>query len=558
MKRKLYQQDDSIYGAPALESTLLIETGGLDDTNQIGTLPSTNISASVSSGTKLFQYNRYFWNDEQFVFNNFNCGIGIAISHWNADGDSSFIIYPIFLPKVAMTLLQNLGSSPSDDPPSRWKVLKHLVYYLNLGFTSYGLGNTFDISFGPPTIRNAPVIYAKDCKGIPTPTTINNLYCPIFQDGANQPPLVWEISSSNGQLALIRNPLYWTPEKLLTSDIAYQIISLEEYMADSPQISIFGSIVPMATFLGTVNVVAKPYFGPTKGWCSQGAFATGFAQRTTYSDESFEYGDIYSSSQRRALWNSTYFPTLGPGPISKPTWNIMVKQHQLNRSFAVIANFITSLIPARYFAIESDALTRNQKRPVVSNNPYLAPSTMAIQFNTLDTKRTWTDDTIAGSSNSAGSILFGTRKSGLDDCAIVSFDPMQSLQTIDLTLRDEWGNILQNFMQLNSLQKSQNPFPVGPLGPNTQDQMIMGYFEGLYLSPGTFPIPAWVAPYNPSTEGGNQESILLNESWWTNWYPMFFRNPFVTTPTTFTIDEEFNPQLPRSTTMSHFGRVMGY
>jgi len=50
-----YHDDNAIYAAPAQESTLLVDTGGVEDPNPIGRTPSTNISAAVSSGTRVFQ-----------------------------------------------------------------------------------------------------------------------------------------------------------------------------------------------------------------------------------------------------------------------------------------------------------------------------------------------------------------------------------------------------------------------------------------------------------------------------------------------------------------------
>jgi len=560
MKRKLYGDKlNSVYGAPPLESTLLIDTGGVEEFNGIGKMPSTTISASVSSGTRNFQYNRFFWNKELFTFDYYNCGIGVAISYWNNE-TVSFAIYPIFLPRIAMTILQNITKdSPTDDPALRNLLLDELLYYLNLGWTSYGMGNNTTIPLNPgtvtqPVVRTPPIMLAQDVKGClllnstPTFQTLNNPFMPIFSD-TTPPPLLWKRVSSNGQIGLFRNPDYWNNPLLAPagSDIAFQIITMQEFFASAPLSSLNSAIVTAANLYGgLLSLVSDAMLDEGQGWCTQGAFATGFGQVQNYegSGKPFSYTDIYTTPERRSLFADTVFPNYIGSMCSYSFWlSNFVNKHKLSRT-CVTSFFITSLIPYRFFTIESDALTRNQKRPVVSNNPNLGPNTVAIQPMTLDGVRTWTDGTVAGSAASTGSLLFGARKSGNDDATIVSMDPMQSIQTLDITMKDEWGNVIQNF---NQFITNASPLP-----------QIMGMLEGMYNPPGAWnPIPPWVAALNPNTAGGNTESILFNESWWQNLYQIMFFNPTLGQKGNF-LPTQFAPMAPRSSTIIHFGRVLGY
>lgn len=66
-----------------------------------------------------------------------------------------------------MTLLQSITSSPTDDFGDRSTLLKELVYYLNIGFTTYGVGNNYGYQTYGDAFRMAPWVTAYDAKGSP-------------------------------------------------------------------------------------------------------------------------------------------------------------------------------------------------------------------------------------------------------------------------------------------------------------------------------------------------------------------------------------------------------
>lgn len=545
----------SIFTAPALESTLLIDTGGLDDPNPIGNTPSTAISAAVSSGTRAFQYNRYYYNNDIFSFNYNNGTIGVVIAYYNfALSTFSSIIYMITLPRAAMSLLSSLDkSSPTSDPAQRLILLKELVYYLNIGWTSYGQGENQTFPSSIPA-RMGPVVYGRNYKGfLPSAVplvgnTLNNPYMPIFSD-TTPPPLLWEICSSNGQLALIKNPAFFTDD--VFDLIGYQVVTPQIYFGGAPELVRQGTVFPV-----TINIpggfILNNSLNGEKGWCGQGAFATGFAQRKTYTGdtaESFSYNDVYTDTERLDLYNNLHFPVLESVVATPGAFFNYCTTHKLVTDGFLVSNFITSMIPARFYTIESAALTRNQKRPPSSNNPNFINDTVGVVFLTLDKLRTWQDNTISGAGSSRKSALFPARKSGTDDTSILFMDPMQSLQVLDILIRDEWGNIIQNYTELI---ESHLTFVNSFLGVLPSDEYLLGFVEGLYFAPNTMTIPAWVAAYNPVTTGGNTESILLNENWWANWCVLFILN---SNETKFS---PINADTTRSSTMVHFGRVLGH
>jgi len=560
----MYDESKSVYAAPPLESTLLIEKGGLDDTNPIGSLPSAALSAAVSSGTRTFQYNRYFWDKEWFTYNYTNNAIGIAIAYYRAETSSySFCIYPIFLPRIAMTLIQSITNTPTDDFDNRSLLMRELVYYLNIGFTSYTVGDNYGYIPNGPGFKIAPWVTAQDAKGSPLSPLgggliVDNPDFPIFQDGpVLDAPLLWTYSGNNGQLSLQINTKN-TPINRIHDRIGFQIITLENYMADSPFVSDPTSpsgFTPSNIYYNGFNNYPAASYGDGKGWCCEGAFATGFGQTSSYS--SFEnqqesistYSDVYTSAERSNLWNATRFPMFTPNVTTLALFMNLCKTHKLVTNLGIggsgilQSRFITSMLPYRFFSIESDALTRNQKRPISSNNPFLSvPGTMAIQFLTLDALRVWNDNTVAGQTSSAGSILIGSRKSGVDDCSIVALDPMQSLQTLDLTLRDEWGNVLQNYTQMQELS-------------SVDVASIMNPMELFGVNLSSFTPAPWTLSYDFLGFPNNQ-SILINQSWWSSAFQFYGFNPL--SQQASKARTGFAPDAPRSTTLAHFGRVLGY
>jgi len=142
--------DDSYFVSPTTESTLLIDTGGVDDLRDVGTPGNLGITSAIGANAKLFQYNRFYWADDFYSFNYQNCCVGVVLAYYSsARKTTCSAIYPIFIPKMSVTPSPNAPSdTPTVNPELRTAYLEHLVYYLNLGFTSLGRGtSTYNLEF---------------------------------------------------------------------------------------------------------------------------------------------------------------------------------------------------------------------------------------------------------------------------------------------------------------------------------------------------------------------------------------------------------------------------
>lgn len=604
MKRKRLSDDGeslSMYGAPPLESTMMIDTGGkASGQDCIGQLRQIPVTASLSSGSRLFQYNRFFWNNDLFTFNYNSCGIFLAISYFRGpavvggNGSNHFLFYPIFLPRSSMTMYQSLQSGATFDPKIKRHLVHDLLYYLNGAFTDYGADaypswyNGFQFMNPPQAVfKSSPTVYAYDGKGwLPSPCS-NLSTWPILQSGAMEPPLKWVYVNSTGQIALIRNPIYWNQQAVQDrrDDIDFNIVSPLEYFTLSPgnPSNLFKSAFgpqPPPTQIGFTcpSVYLNDGNLNLKGWCGRGAFSIGFAQDVNPGVmESHTYTDDYiDRAGRIALFNLTRFD---------PVPALYATGFPNSKKFICMAKFICNLIPSRFMTIESDILTRDQKMIPISNNPDLArPSIMAIQFLSLDSLRTWKDDTLSGQQmsgamTSGASATAGGGVNGINDTTVIHLNPSYSIQSIDFELRDEWQSIIQNYRSSGSnhnLTFSSNiTFPAGIGGFEYDGNWIFGYLEDEFSftsnqSPTSpiWPIPAWLLPYNPllslypTTIPPASYQPLIAPFCSYNAQPAYMLND--QPPSTFSglfniiLPSDFGPDMPISGNIIHFGRVLGY
>ncbi len=586
----------TIYTTYPLESTLLLNTGGIASGNScIGKLESIPMNADISLGSKLFQYNRYFWNKDIFTFNYSNCCAMIAIAFHQileGQGITYFLFYPIFLPRTALATYQAVtsGVQLTKDPVKRKALMDDLLYYLNGSFTSFNydtlrpwpLATWVDY---PPAwkLQGGPSLYGANYKGFLQRPTANNPYFPIFQDnGGLEPPLKWIYTSSNNQLGLARNPGYWDQPGIPDgADIAFQIVSPEEFMfrglnnptniiTSSVNIPVFGvGFKPKATY----NLAVKSTFDNIddtnsesqyeKGWCSQGCYATGFGQSRGKSASSSHiiFSDIYETSEaRKTLFEQTCFPPYD-APLAHDSTQFIswASSFQLVRD-VVVARKICSLIPTRFYTVASDILTRDQRIRPLSNNPTLSsPSNMCIEYMDLDFIRTKVDST------------------ALNDTVVSHLNPYYSLQSVDLYMKDEFGEFLQNFRGPSGyhltfsgdLPNVTPPYPSSFLdnyklysGDYLLDAIEGGdCFDFLNVT-GIYVIPGWLAAQNPNTTDGNIQPLIGPFSSYLVQclYGLFHCNGMPSLagpPVPSTIPANFTGSMPISGNLIHFGRVLG-
>lgn len=593
MKRKPYDAtggEKSIYSTYPLESTLLVNTGNADSGSDcIGKIDTIRVNASISSGARLFQYNRYFWNKDIFMTNYSNCCCFIAIAYnytYVSEDDEDvagyfFAFYPIYLPRTAMATYQSLSNgyagSITQDPVKRKYLIDDLLYYLNGAFTGFNydtlpVGARFNGGFALPTdgypFQGGPSLYTLDFLGY-LKTTVNYVHFPIFQDGSAgglEPPLKWVYSSSNNQLALIRNPGFWDSPSLpvdMNRDIAFQIVSPEYYFLSGGRIRYLGANGESYNTY-TTKVLLPPAFNSTsnlngggshdtdveRGWCSQGAYVTGFGQSDAFStNERVIFTDVYGTTEARILlFNQSNFPRAGFLTVvsNVSEFQAWAKSNLLER-YCVVGKKICSLLPSRYFTVSSQVLTRDQKMMPLSNNPALSsPDLMAVEYLDLDRVRTKVDAT------------------AVNDTSIVHLNPYYSIQSLDLVMKDEYGSYLQNFrtpsgFTLSYSQSDPDPFVFGYTG-----NYIYSGIEGeIGFNGGKYTIPAWLAALNPNTAGGNVEPLIGPFSTYLSqaMYGIFAHingTRECEHDSDAPIPSDFSPNFPNAANMIHFGRVLGY
>jgi len=296
-----------------------------------------------------------------------------------------------------------------------------------------------------PDIRVAPYVFAANVKGSPyidgaIPASsrgiVLNSYFPFFSDSVT-PIIYWDLCLSKQHICLRVN--YNFPQFGDNEDsVGFQLISLKDYMFNTQTYVVNSTStsskvspdIPADLF----NTVPQASLNNASGWCSQGCYLTGFGQvELNISTSDRSYTDVYTDQERLDLFNQTYFPVfyyaghpdvvMPPDRPNTPSeFLLYCQKHKLVTNWSngvLISNLTTSLIPSRYTVVSSNNLSRNQKRPALSNNPSLSGTTMGVFFNTLDNLYVWKDDTASGSSAGSGSSLFGIQKSTVDDTVII-------------------------------------------------------------------------------------------------------------------------------------------
>ena len=605
MKRKFGAQggpEDStatIYAAPALESTMLIATGGIQTGNDnIGSLSSIPVNASISSGTRLFQYNRFFWNRDLYSSNFNNCGVLLYLSWYNAvEQEVNSMIMPIFLPQTALSTYQSLQNGVTFDPTEKTRLINDMLYYLNGMWAGNTVADAPPWSKGPPYVgpmQFGPSFFTYHYKGyLHQPTNHTNF--PFFQT-AGPPPLKWISIGANQNIALIKNPDYWFPadeDPVTDFDCAFQFIDINEpftLSAGNPTNIVIqpdGTQVSVLSTGGQIPSCYRNRGNPNhKGWCGQGGFNLGFAQ----ADDKFNFGaytDVYGSFGNpilQDLWtNHTNFVGVEPGEtMTGVEWTSFVKDHLLS-NYIIVARFLPNFLPSRFIVVTSDILSRDQKMLTISNSPVLQNTgIVGIQFLSLDAVRTWQDATLSGTlpSNMLQGAI-GGRTNGNDDTPVLNMNPFYSIQSLDLGILDEWGSTISNYRTKQNAFVLQFSPVYGPpskeLGLFVDGNLICSYISGensfvLDNSGGftanvtTFPIPPWLAALNPlnsvSIPPPSQQPLVGPFSTYNaNWLYMLYAisspiaipgSEFVTTPV------DFSPSMPYSGNIIHFGRVLGY
>lgn len=602
MKRKFGSQggpedgQSTIYGAPHLESTMLIDTGGIKSKDKnIGGLSDIPVNASMSSGTRLFQYNRFFWNRDLYTFNYNSCGVIIAISWYDGPNEIAYtMFFPVFLPSTALATYQSLQNGVTFEPGTKDRLIDDLLYYLNGMWVANPIAAAPPYVHFPPfngALQAGPAFFCYHLKGFLFQPD-SQVDFPFFTF-STPPPLKWIKVGSNQNIALIKNPDYWDPvggPPVTEYDCAFQLITPYEgwtLSAGNPTNMVVqsdGSV--QNTLFNPTGTIPSSYQNRGnsnhKGWCGRGAFSIGFSQGDDVNSFG-AYTDIYGEFDNlvlQDLWkNYTTFVGQEPGiKMDGIEWLNFTDSHYLSR-YCVIAYFLPNFLPSRYITISSSILSRDQKLLTISNSPVLSGSNIiGIQFLTLDAVRTWQDATVSGSlpSNKTQGAI-GGRTNGNDDNPVLNMNPFYSTQSIDIQIVDEWEAEIQNYRSSqNGYSLNFNPlyFTFG-LGIEFSGNFVCSYVSaensfildnsgGLTANLVTFPIPPWLAALNPLNSISlppPSEQPLMSPFSGHIVVPLYmlFANPnFPGQVPSASVPVSFSPSMPISGNMIHFGRVMGY
>lgn len=605
MKRKFGvddHDDDALYVAPALESTMLIDSGnGVTQNDCIGKVDTIAINASLSSGASLFQYNRFYWNKDLFTNNYSNCAVFIAIAFYSGEVTTQlhFCFYPIYLPRSSYTTFQSLlNGTVTSDPATKALLVKDLLYYLNGAFTGFNY-DTYNPVWPVPAIvppiaplQGGPTLYSSELKGYLRTPCVNNPSFPIFQT-TKEPPLKFILCSSSQQIALIKNPTFWDDEELdleKGASIAFQLVNPELIFVqglNNPNASFqmaTGTVLPNnfidITFPSVYNNSAAS--GNTfaqKGWPSQGIYMSGFGEQMIDPNNLNQYCDVYGTYEKRVeLFSKTRWPE-SVNPISLLTttaFEIWAKENLLSLDI-IVANKVCSLLPSRFITIQSEVLTRDQKLMPLSNNPVIGKSNiLGIEYLTLDTIRTKVDTTMAGQSSNASSVNASsllnrpatTRVVGANDTPVIHFNPSYSIQSIDIYIIDEFGCFLQNYRSPSGYHLE---YHADFLNMSQDFAKYSGNFFammdgeeagiGVGGSNGIFTIPPWLAALNPNTALGNTCPLIgpFSTYFVHPFYGIYANNHLLgnNSVPSVSISSDFCPSIPQSANIIHFGRVLG-
>jgi hypothetical protein len=141
---------------------------------------------------------------------------------------------------------------------------------------------------------------------------------------------------------------------------------------------------------------------------------------------------------------------------------------------------------------------------------------------------------------------------------------MYSTQSVDLYLQDEFKNYLQNFRSPTgfTLEYDDGTSNVTYVSGNFIFLLIEGEFS---FNNGIFTIPAWLAAMNPHPFPGNTHPLISPFSTYMSQpaYGLYACNGSGSIATgtpvrNLTIPPDFNPNVPISANLIHFGRVLGY
>ncbi len=542
-----YIPNPVMYGMPALESTVLIETlsGGAADRNS---LPNTGVGNNIIPidtsirGCKSLQYDGAIWQNDIFTYNYSNCLIGLVVGYAYQDLNVttdwhltvSIVPLPVARGKRVILKAQAGGDEAnlyySDvfalDESEQKSLGDNLAYELNCFFMGQ--------SNGRPTALPSCLVMTN--RGV---TWQNDEYFfPIFRStvsegifGVDHPPpiLFKQFPSNNGNggiLTVYQNPQCIPLDANYSYVCGFNFINIREYM-ENPWKHIRGS-TPYSMFAYKRDCVT----GESKGWTGGGPHVFGIG---TWDSTTSLYVDDYQEDHGRKVFNYSA-DTLRTYSTFGAVKSIF-KTHHLKQGVCCLPRAL-GFCPSRYYYICTDAITRNQKIPFLTNvNAAVSPAKSCVALiyaNYLASHN-------SSPANHNQAYPFS------DKYPVIGMRDNENRASIDWQIIDENGNTVQTLDPANRFQY----------------RYFLNFERGVEVVPHTFQVPPYFAAnLNPNpTLNPNGDPLCGIENVNQNIFCITSKNPTVREDV-----KQYNPlddeyavdyMLPCSSKWTHFIRAFG-
>lgn len=369
---------DSVVVYPSLESTVLLETGG--DTGLNPGSSTTDLSGNLG-GVRRLIYNDPFFSNDFFTTTLQNSLVALVVSIYTG-GEYTTGLIPIMLPRQG--LRHEMSQEDFESKRDFVKIQKSIAYGLNLMFSK-----TINVLYWTGT----------EMSTVPLPPAAP--FFPLVQDTV-LPPLLWGVTEATGQLYLRRNDAFVKPT--LDFDIAFNLFNFNDLFCP-----------PLSSSNNRIT-------GTRSGWFAKGAYVYGFGTLNTtdhyYVDEYFGKDQTFYDSLRQIF-------VLGTVDTETAWDQNVVQAFSLRKNFLVGTRTCTA-IHSRYMTLDSQQLSRIQKRPTTSNTDTSMAQSIAIIYDIIDNSGKYQDG-----------------KDLISSVPIIFFDPVNySNNEVDLRFVDEFQDVL--------------------------------------------------------------------------------------------------------------------
>lgn len=475
-----YVPNPHIYALPPLESTMVLDTSGNFNAS-IGGYPNNGlgyqgdipIGTSVR-GCKSIQYNNAIWQNDLFTYNYSNALTGLVVTYVyrNLAVSTSYAyttcIIPLFVARGKRVILCNDASQTLDYSDTQHEANsqqnlqgQNLAYELNLRFAGAPSATGWN-----SRLKNSICLTKGGFIDMYNQANFPLWYSPattaLFQNNAT-PIRFYQLPSANGnggQLVVAKNPDCVPISVQYTYEVWMNFVDIRSYMA----IPFFNTTILNTSASPQIAYPRPQMMGEERGWTGQGPHVFGIG---TWNADMGTYVDDYHSDEGRALYNfCDGYTTHGTNNYTQLS-GVLQNTYQLRNSY-LIAPRCMGFCPSRYYLICSEAITRNQRIPFLTNSKSQTGSKSKACIGLLYTHLT----SIPPNQNQG--MEFN------ETFPVIGMRANENRDSLDWQILDEWGNYIQTLDTSNSPQNTfllqfEQAKQLQP--PNTA--LIPAYFQSL-------------------------------------------------------------------------------